>query len=290
VVLFCSWQAPIPNGPWRGLFSDWTSPHLVARNFASFPLPDRQFVDDLVGGVASFVPFSTALEHEHHDLFHGAIGGDMGSLATSPNSPLFYAHHAYVDSIYTRWQATNGNTAVQLGAELRPWGKTTRQVLEGISGCVTYEGVGPQSATTSGSPSADSADPGAANAALFGSVEDKRTAQEAVAEKKKADPQGYKDDLIRWKEEQAGSAFSSQLLGADPGRVAAAKVTAEVLLLKRGLDLKETDGIESKPVAEIASEGNAEAQALASNEPPPGKESLADVANMNTVSNTSRFS
>jgi hypothetical protein len=254
--------------------SDWRSRHLVAHNFNPLQLVDGQFVDDLVGGVTSFVPFSTTLEHDHHNTFHGVIGGDMGALATSPNSPFFYAHHAYVDSIYTRWQATNGNTAVQLDSVLRPWGKTTRQVLEGISGCVTYAGSGAQFRTSG----AASAAPAADSAALVEGAVDTASAQEAVAEKKTTDPQGYKDELLRWKKVQEGSAFSSQLLGADPGRVAAAKATTESLLLKRGLDLKEAGAIASMTVADIVAEGKAEAKAVASSEPSTVRESVDNAA------------
>lgn len=48
------------------------------------------------------------LEREPHDYGHGAVGGDMGNPAVSPNDPIFYMHHGNVDRIWAKWNA-NGN-------------------------------------------------------------------------------------------------------------------------------------------------------------------------------------
>ncbi|GLB42269.1 putative tyrosinase central domain-containing protein [Lyophyllum shimeji] len=38
---------------------------------------------------------------------HAGIGGDMFDLMTSPNDPLFFLHHAYLDKIWADWQAVD---------------------------------------------------------------------------------------------------------------------------------------------------------------------------------------
>jgi tyrosinase len=52
---------------------------------------------------AGFRPW---LEHVVHDPVHGWVGGTM-ELATSPNDPVFFLHHANVDRLWTVWQNTH---------------------------------------------------------------------------------------------------------------------------------------------------------------------------------------
>ena len=35
--------------------------------------------------------------------------GDMGDVATSPNDPLFFSHHANLDRIYYLWRLKTGD-------------------------------------------------------------------------------------------------------------------------------------------------------------------------------------
>jgi Common central domain of tyrosinase len=280
--------APIPNGPWQGLQSDWRSPHSVDRNFLSSPLKDEQYISDLISEVSDFGAFTTNLEHEVHDEFHVAIGGntdgalgDMSLLFESPNDPLFYAHHAYTDQIYRRWQAvsSSGNAAEDLDAVLEPWGKTVREVLEGISNCVVYDGVDMQAASASFGPGTATAAEASSDELLFDSASQKRSAQATVAEKKSSNPNGYKEEVARWAMEQEMATAASQLLGADPQRVANAKVTTSTILLKRGVDIVDAGTIAELSTEQVVAEGQAELAALESGAAPPAKASLDDVVN-----------
>ncbi|OLB73385.1 MAG: hypothetical protein AUI14_26450 [Actinobacteria bacterium 13_2_20CM_2_71_6] len=38
-----------------------------------------------------------------HNRVHMWVGGSMSTLGTSPNDPLFFLHHAYVDLLWARW-------------------------------------------------------------------------------------------------------------------------------------------------------------------------------------------
>jgi Common central domain of tyrosinase len=48
--------------------------------------------------------FQSDLEAIHGGA-HNAVGGDMAK-ARSPNDPLFWLHHAYIDRLFARWQAS----------------------------------------------------------------------------------------------------------------------------------------------------------------------------------------
>jgi hypothetical protein len=60
----------------------------------------------------------------------------------SPNSVLFYAHHAFVDKTYREWERASAANKVTpdglLDTVLQPWGLTARQVLDSITPCVRY--------------------------------------------------------------------------------------------------------------------------------------------------------
>jgi len=51
-----------------------------------------------------------------HNVVHGAIGGNMARKvgAASPSDPMFYLHHAFIDSVYFRWQKINEDTSASL--------------------------------------------------------------------------------------------------------------------------------------------------------------------------------
>ncbi len=50
-----------------------------------------------------------------HNLVHVWVGGTM-SLMTSPNDPVFFLHHCFVDKIWTDWQAANPTEGYQPAA------------------------------------------------------------------------------------------------------------------------------------------------------------------------------
>lgn len=51
------------------------------------------------------------LESIPHDNVHGQTGGDMGSVPTSPNDPIFWLHHCNIDRIWASWGQLHGNAA-----------------------------------------------------------------------------------------------------------------------------------------------------------------------------------
>ncbi|MFJ5263146.1 tyrosinase family protein [Streptomyces sp. NPDC088387] len=69
-----------------------------------------------------------------HNRVHVWVGGQMAT-GVSPNDPVFWLHHAYVDKLWTEWQrrhpggrylpAADTPDVVDLGEPMIPWGDTT---------------------------------------------------------------------------------------------------------------------------------------------------------------------
>lgn len=69
-----------------------------------------------------------------HNRVHVWVGGHMATGA-SPNDPVFWLHHAYVDKLWTQWQsrhpgspylpASGTRDVVDLNDTMRPWGDVT---------------------------------------------------------------------------------------------------------------------------------------------------------------------
>ena len=82
--------------------------------------------NDKIDGVLAnedYLGFAKALERLH-DSGHVWVGGDMNK-GRSPTDPAFWFHHAQVDRIWSKWQASNPGEMAQLtggDAKLDPWG------------------------------------------------------------------------------------------------------------------------------------------------------------------------
>ena len=73
---------------------------------------DTTSFGDLVTSVTSALGASTfeSLQNQlngPHGSVHVRVGGDMGSVPTASYDPIFYLHHANVDRLWARWQASH---------------------------------------------------------------------------------------------------------------------------------------------------------------------------------------
>ncbi|PBK82487.1 Di-copper centre-containing protein, partial [Armillaria gallica] len=66
----------------------------------------QQFVDALLS-MDTFAKFKDTMRHGLHAVGHKGVGGEMSNVVTSPNDPLFWLHHGYVDYIWWKWQGDN---------------------------------------------------------------------------------------------------------------------------------------------------------------------------------------
>jgi len=56
-------------------------------------------------GIPTWPDFTYGLERGPHDFIHGSyVGGNMGSVPTAAQDPIFYAHHANLDRLWAQWQ------------------------------------------------------------------------------------------------------------------------------------------------------------------------------------------
>lgn len=104
----------VTDGPYANLRVNISTPHCLARNFndgtEEVGLMLGQYhsaavVEDLYAK-QDWLSFWRGLEGGPHGAVHSEIGGDM-SPSFSPNDPIFFAHHAQVDRIWTLWQGRN---------------------------------------------------------------------------------------------------------------------------------------------------------------------------------------
>ncbi|KAK0216199.1 hypothetical protein IW262DRAFT_1398594 [Armillaria fumosa] len=71
----------------------------------------QTYVDALLA-LDTLADFKTTLGVAATDLGihvsgHAGVGGDMANVATSPNDPMFWMHHGFVDYLWWKWQGDN---------------------------------------------------------------------------------------------------------------------------------------------------------------------------------------
>lgn len=93
-------------------------------------LPIKSDIDS-VTSISNFTAFQTALEGPH-GWVHNAVGGTMAT-GDSPADPLFWLHHAFVDKIWSDWQAAHSGAISRppnLNDTLQPSPIITHQVSQ----------------------------------------------------------------------------------------------------------------------------------------------------------------
>ncbi|RKP10276.1 hypothetical protein THASP1DRAFT_2882, partial [Thamnocephalis sphaerospora] len=97
----------VVDGPFAKWRPYYPTPHCLLRvwdggNFmTSFHSPE--VVSALSVDSTSYVQYNRRAEAPQHDKVHIAVGGDMVTIY-SPNDPVFWLHHAFVDKLWWEWQ------------------------------------------------------------------------------------------------------------------------------------------------------------------------------------------
>jgi tyrosinase len=92
----------------------------------------------------TYTSYSAALENPHNGL-HGFMGGTMGIINYAAYDPIFWAHHANVDRLFSEWQAAHPSIqppANIVNTALAPFGMTVSQIWD--SRKLGYDYVGKQ--------------------------------------------------------------------------------------------------------------------------------------------------
>ncbi|KAF8243417.1 Di-copper centre-containing protein [Wilcoxina mikolae CBS 423.85] len=141
--------------------------HCITRNISD--VDSASGVKENVKACLDLPDFASAwpcLETKPHFAGHSGVGGEMANSISSPNDPLFYMHHTYLDLLWWRWQKRHltarlhdisgyttqdepatGWVEATLDTELNMLGiipnATVRDIIDnrGDLLCVEYEGV-----------------------------------------------------------------------------------------------------------------------------------------------------
>merc|ERR1719401_1179381 len=96
-------------GWWRSwLWYGWLWRGPNARNLANWADLEAE-----TEGTSDYSEFRRYIEGVHN-VFHAKVGGQMGDLTKSPLDPLFFVHHAFIDSACATWQQFNPSSRVGL--------------------------------------------------------------------------------------------------------------------------------------------------------------------------------
>ena len=157
---FAGWQVSTPQG------------HCLRRSVGETDQPSASGLAFAPGDIMqslirrpTFADFSETFEYGPHAELHfwfgtGTRSGVVSDMSTmySPNDPIFYLHHAYVDKVFMDWQIINGNPEYpgRFPQNLLPdMSATAGQMWNWQSLCYQYSGGGGRSRLSGNSTSVD---------------------------------------------------------------------------------------------------------------------------------------
>lgn len=295
---------PIPNPPFRNWNTRVPNQHNILRGFntgddhsSDVWFVDRANLDVLISNTGqSFATFAEYLEGVHNTP-HVAIGqdvGDMNNFFSSPNDPVFYSHHAFIDKTWREWQtngAGNRFGGVHRGAQatldqpMMPWGRTVRQILEGISDCVTYaESSERPPRATPVTAARMVVQPSLLNSSLLRQVVqeaastpvpvkldtygDKREAQKEVAQTKIEKPEEYRQKCLAANDVMNAMDAACVKAGFPRDMIDRVRKSYEALKLLTGVNVKDAPIVAQASAEDIKQEGEQQARSLQSGRAP----------------------
>ncbi len=209
-------------------------------------LPPSVVVDDLNTALA-FIDFETpastgfspSLEGSPHGSVHVLIGGNMSTILTAANDPIFWMHHCNIDRLLNRWldQGAGRITPTDPSFLDQPYSyadENGQTVTVKVSEILSSAGLGYSYDVTpnpSAAPAARAAGAFALAAAAHGGPMDKPMLvassapllQTNVAPQSNAKPLGFKPEMVKLETTPQGSgplksAFASATIGRPRGR------------------------------------------------------------------------
>ncbi|RKP23385.1 hypothetical protein SYNPS1DRAFT_24559 [Syncephalis pseudoplumigaleata] len=140
---------------WKPMYREGSEPECLSRQFNSGDsISPFSTTDDIARllEISSFVDFSKEFEDVAHAQVHNNIGAGFMKMA-SPNDPLFWVHHSFVDKVWAHWQSRGDrmlayNGANSDGSPARPedplhmLGGTVGSVMDFRRLCYTYDDLG----------------------------------------------------------------------------------------------------------------------------------------------------
>lgn len=146
----------VMNGPFANWKMSFPQPHCLQRRFNLGNTIGRfyakEIVESLIRGATDYDPFRRIFEAGPHGVVHVNIGGDMFFMQ-SPNDPIFWIHHAFVDKLWNEYQSksevffhqydSTNNTVNQTNI-LAAFSTKVEDVFDIKSLCYEYENYDPR--------------------------------------------------------------------------------------------------------------------------------------------------
>ncbi|KAK6089577.1 hypothetical protein P3W45_001459 [Vairimorpha bombi] len=116
--------------------------HCLLRNKKTIePFYSKKDIDRLLTKKGSYNEFRDVLELIPHALVHANVGGEEGDMSQmfSPNDPVFWHHHSFIDYIWHQKQlkglknsygGTDNNKKLEKSERLYPFNKQVEEVLD----------------------------------------------------------------------------------------------------------------------------------------------------------------
>jgi Common central domain of tyrosinase len=106
----------VQTGPFAGWHPLNPQPHGLKRQWSNgariAPWASSESINSAIAGSGSYDALRRAIEPVPHGTVHVNVGGDMSLLNGSPNDPLFWLFHAYIDKIWADWQNAHPSLAL----------------------------------------------------------------------------------------------------------------------------------------------------------------------------------
>jgi hypothetical protein len=283
----------IPGDPFNNFWSRVPFFHNVQRNFAwggqaPYAFLSRANLDVLTRVTkTNFNTFSNYLE-SIHGTPHVAIGGDMRLLTQSSNDPLFWSHHAFIDKIWREWQVEGGNGDIFDGVQNNPWrtacldcepmrpfGRTVRQILSGISVCVTYQETStrpaifrPASRIVLGTSVRQTGSANKAGCVQLESQNQKKQLLDVIANEKISSPCDYRNRVLNASKVRMSTISATKFNDLPQYIVDSALKSFDTIQLLLKVNINDTNGVANMSDEEIKRQGYHEKQLIASGKIP----------------------
>ncbi|KAI9292801.1 Di-copper centre-containing protein, partial [Neoconidiobolus thromboides FSU 785] len=107
----------VTSGPFANFMVNVPKRHCLKRDYNKgdkvTPFYPPESIEAIIASSKNYITFRNVIEYLPHSVIHTNIGGAVGDLSDffSPNDPLFYMHHAFIDLLWHEWQLRNPSLA-----------------------------------------------------------------------------------------------------------------------------------------------------------------------------------
>ncbi|KXN64785.1 Di-copper centre-containing protein, partial [Conidiobolus coronatus NRRL 28638] len=138
------WDNCIDTGQFSWTYSNVPEVHCIRRRFNKKPYLTAFYYPEaleiILDTSSNYNEFYSRIGGPPHVIVHESIGGEVGDLynTTSPNDPIFWLHHCFLDMLWWNWQERNGDMGMDYGGskdatyfqQIFPWNVNVINVLD----------------------------------------------------------------------------------------------------------------------------------------------------------------